>query len=449
MAYAQSFTDRRQPAVIVDGDLQILRYAHHTSIVSQKLTSAKTSGLDILRHRALSINTKRMPPVEREPVARPVRPQYHFFYGSTEDTDTVDQRTSTSTQTEQESLIGESLVPTDNEEETPSSRKYDLQHVLISSSNGEVRHVMGPGAKNNSLSNTLKIKHPMNGGSHPSNQKEDQTPRDCLSNLRDHHPMVHIVSLVVCMTVCMISLAITLFRNGSQRAATVLGDAGESVPKFVQKFPVVDRSKSTDPAQAFLDMNLFHPDLLHNSKSGSDPFRIFTFPFPTGAFWTNLVLPPTADQGFSYPIAVYPYAYKWSDSVLVASYPALHRNEQPKAIHDYFEPDLTFGVKEDVQKRYVTNFDPLSVALQFLAAKGSWNSYLVQGSPYVTIEYDTVTPTIRALSTFKNVFCPGEASYSGKDDEFDDIFSDDEAEDPASRRRRMLGVCGTSVRTAM
>jgi Glycosyl hydrolase family 81 N-terminal domain len=389
-----------------------------------------------------------MHPVEREPVARPIRPQYHFFYGSTEDTDTNDhERSRASTNTEQESLIGESLVLTDNEEEAPSSRKYDLQHVLISSGNGEVRHVMGPGAKSNGHSNSLSNKPPMNGGRRSSNQKEDQTPTGWLANLRNHHPMVHIVSLVVCMTICMIILAVTLFRNGSQRAADVMGEAGDFVRKFVQKFPVVDRSKSNDPVQGFLDTSLFHPDLLYNS--GSDPFRIFTFPFPTGAFWTNLVLPPTADQGFSYPIAVYPYAYKWSDSVLVASYPALHRNEQPKAIHDYFLPDLTFGVKEEVQRRYVTNFDPLSVALQFLSGKGSWNSYLVQGSPYVTIEYDTVTPTIRALSTFKNVFCPGESLDGGKDDEFEDMFSDDEEEDQGSRRRRLLGVCGTSVRRAI
>ena len=393
------------------------------------------------------------PPDERDPVARPIRPQYHFVYGSTEVADSRDHqvtsRLRSSTNSEYESLIGESLVTTDNEEEAPSSRKYDLQHVIISDSSGAVRHVMGPGAKNNGHA-AVRKKPLANGGRYPAHQTDDEKPTDCLANLRRHPPMTHIVSLVACFSVCMVGLATTLFRNGSQRAADAMGNAGVVVRKFHQTFPTVDRSKSNDPVQGFLDTGLFHPDLLYNPRSGADPFQIFTFPFPTGAFWTNLVLPPTADRGFSYPIAVYPYAYEWSDSRLVASYPALHRNEQPKAIHDYFQPDLTFGVKEEVQKRYVTNFDPLSVTIQFLAGKGSWNSYLVQGSPYVTIEYDSVTPTIQALSTFKNVVCPGETIDSGKDDEFDDTyFSEDEEENPGTRRRRMLGVCGSSVRRAM
>ncbi|CAB9512842.1 Endo-1,3(4)-beta-glucanase [Seminavis robusta] len=394
-----------------------------------------------------------MQPGEQEPVTR--RPQYHFFYGSTDDT-----RSSTNTQQEQESLLlGESLVPTDNEEEAPNSSDYDLQHVLISNGpNDGVRHVMSNGHSSNVPNNN----HPKGGSNgHPSleDPKSSTNQRfQCCNLLQEHHPTVHIIGLVICMTVCMVVFAITLFPAGSQRAADALGGSGDGLRKFVQTFPTVDRSKTNDPLHLFLDKDLFHPNLLYsgssnNNNNNKNPLRVFNFAFPTGAFWTNLVLPPTADRGISYPIAVYPYAYKWADNMLVASYPALHRKEEPKAIHDYFKPDLTFSVTEkDMSQRYITNFDPLSVTLQFSNGKDeSWSTYLVQGSPYVTIEYDNVTPTIRALSTFKNVICPDEITVddtNGGEEEFDDNFNDDDAGDEGSSRRtrrRLLGVCGASV----
>jgi hypothetical protein len=154
-------------------------------------------------------------------------------------------------------------------------------------------------------------------------------------------------------------------------------------------------------------------------------------------------LPPTGDHGFSYPIAVYPYAYKWSESSMAVSYPAMHRKEDSKAIHDYFFPDLTFTTMEEVKQRQITNCDPLSVTLNFHTAnKGNWKSYLVQGSPYVTIEYDNVSPMFKALTTFKSALCPGEEGFDAKGDEFDDSFSDDDAH---SRKRRLFGVCSSKV----
>lgn len=377
---------------------------------------------------------------ESEPIARPMRPQYHFFYGSTSPSDDNSDFPRSSTNTEQESLIGEALVPTDNEEETPvgTSDSFDLQQVLISNGdNGGMRHVVGAGQ--------------LNGGSNhkrssSSSSRDEKSRPNAFLTWRENHPMVHIIGLVGCMTVCMVIFAITLFPTESKTAADALGASKVGVKQFIQTFPIVDRSKSNDPAHLFLQKDLFHPDLHYQ---GTDAFREFNFAFPTGAFWTNLVLPPTADRGFSYPIVVYPYAYKWSHKEMIASYPSLHRKEESKAIHDYFQPDLTFGVTEDVKHRYITNFDPLSVALQFSTSdgkdSGSWKTYLVQGSPYVTIEYDNVTPRIRALSTFKNVVCPGEEGMeSGQDDaEFDDSFSDDDED--SGGRRRLLGVCGVSV----
>ena len=416
-----------------------------------------------------------------------MRPQYHFFYGSTGNTadssngdnnaNAADNQShrSNSIANEQESLLGESLVPTDNEEEPPNNSEFDLQHVLISNGNNGMRHVVGGGshhspnlnaAKNGSINGSANNNHhPLNGKNGHGRSNSGNIKDSSWNQIRRSHPVVHIVGLVGCMTICMVVFAVTLFPTASINSAgeSSLGTAVEATRRFVMKFPTVDRSKSNDPAKLFLKQDLFHPSLQYSNK-GKDPFRMFQFPFPTGAFWTNLVLPSTADRGFSYPIAVYPYAYKWSETSLIASYPALHRKEETKAIHDYFIPDLTFGVTEQVQQRYVTNFDPLSVTLQFqtvstsntdadnsILRKGSWQTFLVQGSPYTTLEYDTVTPYIRALSTFKNVVCPGEEGVNTQDD-FDDNFSDDDVSNnnggrrTRQRRRSLLGVCGVSVR---
>lgn len=366
---------------------------------------------------------------------RPMRPQYHFFYGSTSPggDSTADLRTSVNT--EQESLFGESLVPTDNEEEPPASTtdSFDLQHVLISNGhNGGMRHVVGVnGHKRNSGSNNKRA----------ISSQDEKSLGYALLHCHGGNPMVQIVGLVVCMTICMVIFAVNLFPSGPTTATDAMGTSNRDlVKRFVQSFPITDRSKSQDPSHLFLQKDLFHPDLHYQ---GSDPARLFNFAFPTGAFWTNLVLPPSADRGFSYPIVVYPYAYKWSDTDLIVSYPYHYRKEETIAIHDYFQNDLTFGVNEDIQQRYITNFDPLSVTLQYTTGSGSWKSYLVQGSPYVTIEYDNATPTIRALSTFKNVACPGEEGLDKSVvDEFADEFSDD---DEDNSRRRLLGVCGVTV----
>ena len=400
---------------------------------------------------------------EGEPIIRPTLPQYHYFYGSTGDEEDNDDSNnshhataetptnSTSVANEQESLIGESLVLTDNEEEPPNNNEFDLQHVLISNGNG-MRHVVGGGGNTNKNKGYNNYTNG-NGGSHNNGDQTKDGPFQSMTHsllaMRESHPVVHVVSLVACMIVCMLVFAITLFPSTTENAAGVLGVTSEATRKFVLQFPVVDRSKSNDPLSNFLHTELFHPSFIYNNKRGNDPFRQFTFPFPTGAFWTNLVLPPTADRGFSYPIAVYPYAFKWSTYSMAASYPAIHRKEEPKAIHDYFFPDLTFSTTEEVKQRQITHFDPLSVTLQFSTNRGHWQSFLVQGSPYITLEYDNVTPIFKALSTFKNVLCPGEEAFvKGGGDEFDDNFSDDDGQTKRRRRRkrRLFGVCSSSVR---
>lgn len=213
-------------------------------------------------------------------------------------------------------------------------------------------------------------------------------------------------------------------------------------------FPKVDRAAYGDPAEEIVDTTLFDPRLLgipsSQSQSDDDESKepgnttstrlrhlaavkniqsatsLLKVPFPTGAFWTNLVLKSTTDNGLSYPIFAYPYGYKWSASKLLTSYPPLRRKIDSKSIRDVFQPDLTFGSAEEVLMRHVVSFDPLSVSVRFLNSEHQdrtsyWESYIVRGSPYVTIKYRAATPMISPLSNFKSVMCPRDDSGNYKD----------------------------------
>jgi endoglucanase Acf2 len=209
----------------------------------------------------------------------------------------------------------------------------------------------------------------------------------------------------------------------STNSSDAMGASGyRSGPRFDYiPFPVVDREKYNDPASEIVNPKLFDPSLLFQGTAASsrtnrtvDP--LLKVPFPTGAFWTNLVVKPTPDQGFSYPVVVYPYAYKWSETLLQASYPPLRRRTDQISIRDTFNPDVTFGTYESVAKRHIMAFDSLSVTVRFfLSSGGYWETYMVQGSPYVTNKYQDATPEIRALSIFSDVSCPFGADGNYKD----------------------------------
>ena len=73
---------------------------------------------------------------EDTPISARSRPQYHYFYGST---DTGEDMAEGSAEQEQDSLIGEELVPTDHEGDTPNSSERDLQHLIITNGNGATK----------------------------------------------------------------------------------------------------------------------------------------------------------------------------------------------------------------------------------------------------------------------------------------------------------------------
>lgn len=325
------------------------------------------------------------------------RSQFHYFYGSTSNGSAAamtlspkgggeeDSGDPNNTTNEQDSLVGEELVSTDNEGE----------ETLGLINGGSVRRSNGP-------------------NSHP--------PHTCGIG----------------------SVALFLLVLGGMAVASVLliPHTSEPLPMtqtFTMPFPQVDRADYGDPVEGFIDMDLFHPSLI----APPETLHTFVFPFPTGAFWTNLIV-PSPQGAMSYPIAVYPYAYRWFATSLEVSYPAAHRVMDKQTIQDTFAPDLKLSTVEDITKRHVTQFDPMSVTLRFVSTQDSkWETPLVQGSPYITLQYLKATPVIAPLSIFSNVQCPGDA-----DENFSDMVEDASGSGEGFGRRRLFGVCSIDVRVS-
>lgn len=225
--------------------------------------------------------------------------------------------------------------------------------------------------------------------------------------------------------------------------------------KFTMPFPQVDRAEFDDPIDGFLDMDLFHPSLIAGGDGDSaataagvggdgtsSQSMSFLNPFPTGAFWTNLVVRAPQGDSMSYPIAVYPFAYRWSSSSLRVSYPAGNRviDIEGHKISDPFTPELTLTTKEEIIRRHVVEYDPLSVTLRFVSSSNSkWATTLVQGSPYVTVSYMKSTPVLKPISIFSDILCPG-------DEDNDDISDIINEKNGGRRRLDGFGVCSIDVR---
>lgn len=335
----------------------------------------------------------------------PSRPQYHYFYGSTANSvaDSLSLTVNTNDTSEQDSLLGEILVPTDNEDDGTLGSEQDLQHLLAS--NGQTRSVDW----------------------FSSGRSQEPKQNGALAGLGT-------ACILLLLAAPIVAFLMILLPNDRDNIISHLIPIDSIAPVPFQR---VHRADYGDPVEGFLEMDLFHPSLL---AKASDP-QTFVFPFPTGAFWTNLVV-PSSDPIFSYPIVVYPYAYKWSKTSLAFSYPAAHRIEDPEAhrqISDAFVPELKFSVTEQIGQRFITKYDPLSVTLRYISTNDcKWETSLVQGSPYTTITYQNATPLFQALSTFKSLQCPGDEA-----EDFHDFEDDESDQDPASRK--LYGVCEPDV----
>ena len=367
---------------------------------------------------------------EGRPLGARSRPQYHYFYGSTEAADLADSDAGGNDQ-EHDSLIGEELVTTDHEEEmTPNSSERDLQHVLITNGNHtKPWFFQSPTSAHNN--NTVTTN---------SNNGTDSNQRGTGGGMMNSYGLGRIIPIIL-LAIGISALLIAFLPRTSN---TTPMSNGSYIP-----FDQVQRSEFGDPVDGFVDKSLFHPTLL----SVESP-KTFVFPFPTGAFWTNLVMRTTSSSSsesnsrISYPIVVYPYSYKWSNCFLQISYPGGHRHTDGINIVDSFTPELSITTKEDIANRYVTKFDPLSVTLRFVATQTSkWETALVQGSPYATIKYLNATPVFEPLTSFKSVQCPGD-----DDENFSDLIDNENETEfvegggkQRQRQRSLFGVCSIDL----
>ncbi|GLD98162.1 hypothetical protein PINS_up006859 [Pythium insidiosum] len=124
-------------------------------------------------------------------------------------------------------------------------------------------------------------------------------------------------------------------------------------------------------------------------------------PFPTGAWWTNLVL----DKGDTTVVA-FPYALRVRDGKLHASYP--FRVVTPTSIQSGYVAEIVLGgvstKPTDKWSHTVVGYDAFSATLEFSSDDDECSNtdcffvaYLVRGSPFLTVEYQQTKPTIESM----------------------------------------------------
>lgn len=120
-------------------------------------------------------------------------------------------------------------------------------------------------------------------------------------------------------------------------------------------------------------------------------------PYPTGAFWTNLVV----NEGDG-AAAVLPYGVKCLCSGIQVSYGPTRREVTNEFVRDTFAADLELSVKETYVKHEAMRFDELSVTMQYTMNGGNMQTPLVKGSPYLTVVYSGeaggITPVISSIT---------------------------------------------------
>jgi endo-1,3(4)-beta-glucanase len=129
-----------------------------------------------------------------------------------------------------------------------------------------------------------------------------------------------------------------------------------------------------------------HPDL-PTSYWGTTPK-----PYPTGAFWTNLVV-----KDGDGAIGLYPYGIRTVDTGIQVSYGAFRRHVTNQAIADIFTSDLEVSAMENYVSRGVESHDNISVTMTYKTINnGKFSTHLVKCSPFVTVVYTSSTPVLRS-----------------------------------------------------
>eukprot|EP01038_Epipyxis_sp_PR26KG_P003988 gene3988-5712_t len=148
-----------------------------------------------------------------------------------------------------------------------------------------------------------------------------------------------------------------------------------------------------------------HPHILTSTLGRNTPFKVVTHPeapsvlwgvaskpYPTGSFWTNLVV-----RNGDGAIALHPYGIKTLDTGIHISYGATRRSVSRTAIIDSFASDLQISTTQGYLSRSVESYDNISVTMGYkTVGLGKYRTHLVKGSPFITVVFENTTPIISA-----------------------------------------------------
>ncbi|KAE8909736.1 hypothetical protein PF003_g5835 [Phytophthora fragariae] len=133
-----------------------------------------------------------------------------------------------------------------------------------------------------------------------------------------------------------------------------------------------------------------------NASRAAQPKLLADVPFPTGAWWTNLVLA----EGQS-AVASMPYVHRILDEKLHVSFP--FRVVAPRDIVEGFISQMVVSSQAAQTSKlpvahHIVNFDAFSTTVRFSRGQAEeFRVYLVRGSPYVTMEYSHSRPVVEAM----------------------------------------------------
>lgn len=167
---------------------------------------------------------------------------------------------------------------------------------------------------------------------------------------------------------------------------------GIIISSFVFIFGLLFFGERTDRLGQILNRTTAFKPVTH-SDLPTALWGVVAKPYPTGAFWTNLVV-----KNGDGAIGVYPYGVKTVDAGVQISYGASRRLVTPIAIADIFVPDLQISAVQGYVSRAVEAYDNTSVTMGYkTAVNGRYRTHLVKGSPFITVVFENATPIISSV----------------------------------------------------
>lgn len=248
-----------------------------------------------------------------------------------------------------------------------------------------------------------------------------QQPDDQSSEARRRRHRVrralYVAIPVAAVTLVLICWSIAAKKHAARAHATTAEPAPETeVPQAPVPAPSEDLPQYTDAEL----LTLLPPFV---SKLHPIPPRQIQWPHavPTNAFWTNLLIGD--GHGLNYgagEVTLSPYSVRSLPQRLEVSYGDSRRVATNASITEYFNVDAALtGYSKQVNQskdsallgdgnsttRSVVDFDPLSVtvAYHFEDKTKQMKAPLARGSPYVTVEYESLIPVVEFNATVVSI----------------------------------------------